>query len=402
MSPAAVVGGGLAVAAVPSVLASLYLGGLAFLARPAAPHAVRPPHTRFDVLVPAHDEEAGIAATIASLQALDYPRALFRIVVIADNCLDATAVRARAAGALVHERIDPEHRGKGQALAYGFGRSAADGFADAVAVVDADTAVTPNLLRAFDAALGTGAQALQAHYGVRNPEASWRTRLVALGFTLFHGVRSVARERLGLSCGLRGNGMCFRADLLHRVPHRAFSIVEDLEYGIQLGLAEVRVAYVAEAQVLGDMPTSSATSRSQRERWEGGRRAIVRQHAWPLLRAALVRRDPMLLDLALDLVLPPLSRLTLMAVAGCLLSVAAALLGGHATMAVALWSFAVAGLAVYVARGCAMTGNAARAVADLAWAPLYMVWKLTLRIRRHGPRQGEWVRTSRIATTTRG
>jgi hypothetical protein len=62
----------------------------------------------------------------------------------------------------------------------------------------------------------------------------------------------------------------------------------------------------------------------------------------------------------------------------------------------------VAGLAVYVARGCAMTGQAGRAAADLAWAPIYMLWKLTLRSRRPGSQPGEWVRTSRTVTTAKG
>jgi hypothetical protein len=299
----------------------------------------------------------------------------------------------------VHERHDPDRRGKGYALAYGFERSLADGHADAVVVVDADTAVSPNLLRAFDGAIGAGAHALQAHYGVRNASASWRTRLMSLGFTLFHGVRSVARERLGLSCGLRGNGMCFRADLLRRVPHRAFSIVEDLEYGLTLGLAGVRVAYVEGAEVLGDMPATAAASRSQRERWEGGRRAIVREYAPRLFRAAIGRRDPVLLDLALDLVLPPLSRIAALVAAGTLLSVAAAALTGRqAWPAIALWSLAAAALGVYVARGCAMTGRPLRAAADLAWAPIYLLWKLTVPSRRRGRRGAEWVRTSRTVT----
>ena len=98
--------------------------------------------------------------------------------------------------------------------------------------MDADTLVSPNLLRAFAARLDAGAAAVQARYGVRNPDASWRTRLMAIAFALFHDLRSLGRERLGLSAGLRGNGMCFSTRLLREVPHQAFSVVEDLEYGL--------------------------------------------------------------------------------------------------------------------------------------------------------------------------
>src|SRR5262245_15506592 len=71
-------------------------------------------------VVPAHDEEASIAACVDSLRAAyAYAgrAAADSIVVVADNCSDATATAARAAGARVIERCDPAHRGKGPALA---------------------------------------------------------------------------------------------------------------------------------------------------------------------------------------------------------------------------------------------------------------------------------------------
>ena len=61
--------------------------------------------------------------------------------------------------------------------------------------------------------------AVQAEYGVANRTASWRTRLMHIALTLFHCVRSRARERLGVSAGLRGNGMSFATTLLRDVPH---------------------------------------------------------------------------------------------------------------------------------------------------------------------------------------
>ncbi|HNO40215.1 MAG TPA: glycosyltransferase family 2 protein, partial [Marmoricola sp.] len=107
----------------------------------------------------------------------------------------------------------------GYALAHAFEWSLADGFADACCVVDADTLVSKNLLSAYAARLATGATAMQAHYGVSNPNASWRTRLMRIALAMFHQVRSTARERLQVSCGLRGNGMCFSSKLLKAVPH---------------------------------------------------------------------------------------------------------------------------------------------------------------------------------------
>ncbi|HEX3040884.1 MAG TPA: glycosyltransferase [Solirubrobacterales bacterium] len=51
------------------------------------------------LIIPAYDEEEVIAAKVANALALDYPRERLQIVVASDGSTDATAERARAAGA---------------------------------------------------------------------------------------------------------------------------------------------------------------------------------------------------------------------------------------------------------------------------------------------------------------
>src|SRR5438132_576685 len=77
---------------------------------------------RIVALVPAHDEEQGICTTVASLRAQVGADDHFEVLVIADNCTDATAARAQAAGAVVWIRDVPGMRGKGHALAWGIER----------------------------------------------------------------------------------------------------------------------------------------------------------------------------------------------------------------------------------------------------------------------------------------
>jgi cellulose synthase/poly-beta-1,6-N-acetylglucosamine synthase-like glycosyltransferase len=360
--------------------------------KPAPPHGA--PRRRFDIVVPAHDEEEGIGATVRSLLALDYPPGLRRVVVVADNCTDATADRAREAGAEVLVRTDAERRGKGYALALAFERSIAAGVADAVVVVDADTTVSPNLLQAFAARLDGGALAIQAEYGVRNPDASWRTRLVAIAFALFNTLRCLGRERLRCSVGLRGNGMCFAVSVLREVPHQAFSIVEDLEYGIRLGLAGHRIHYAAEAEVRGDMAVTAEASTVQRRRWEGGRGRIARKQALPLLWRGLRTPDRVLLDLGLDLATPPLAYLAALSLAGTGLSLLAAAWMGHPLCAPWVWGATLAALVIYVVRGWWLSGTGLRGLADLAYAPVYLVWKVGLALRRDKG-GGAWTRTPR-------
>lgn len=381
------------VLAIPVLASALYLAVLSLCsARPAAPAGDQ--STFFDIVVPAHNEERGIAATIASLRAMEYPPDRFRILVIADNCVDGTARIARDAGAIVLERTHATERGKGYALAHAYEHSLAAGLAIAIVVIDADTSVTTNLLSAFSARFAAGAHAVQAEYGVRNPLESWRTRLMVVALAMFHTVRSLGRERLELSCGLRGNGMAFSTAVIRRVPPRAFSIVEDVEYGAALGLERVRVMYVAEAEVHGDMPASSAASRTQRERWEGGRLELIRTLVPSLMRAARGRDRSIPFDLALDLLVPPLTLLAGLIMLGTMVSISLSLLGLAGAVGYAPWLIAAACLALYVVRGAVVSGVGPRVVFDLAWAPVYAIWKISLLLR---PKRvpGEWVRTAR-------
>jgi cellulose synthase/poly-beta-1,6-N-acetylglucosamine synthase-like glycosyltransferase len=385
----------LAAAAAPVAVVSGYLLLLTLRSRRREAPTCGEPRTRFQVIVPAHDEAAGIAHTVESLRGIDYPRDLYEVVVVADNCTDDTAARANAAGARVLERFDDKLRGKGYALAHAFDACIGEGKAEAVVVVDADTLVSSNLLRAFDARLQMGAKAVQADYAVRNPDEGWRTRLMAIAVGMFHVVRSTGRESLGVSCGLRGNGMCFSTELLEEVPHDAFSVVEDLEYGIRLGEHGHRVHYAGEAHVYGEMVASEKASRSQRARWEGGRLQMAKRHAIPLLKRAIEERDPVLADLAIDVLIPPLSVLVMATAVGAAASAALAVLTRRPNLALILFGASGVCLAAYAARGWQVSGTGGRGLATLCYAPVYMAWKATLGLRRTRKSPDEWVRTSR-------
>jgi cellulose synthase/poly-beta-1,6-N-acetylglucosamine synthase-like glycosyltransferase len=314
-------------------------------------------------------------------------------VVVADNCTDRTADLARSYGVLVMERRDPEQRGKGYALNFAFQASRARGFANAVVVVDADAEVSANLLQAIAARMERGAHAVQVHYGVSNPLASWRTRLLSIAKASFHLVRSRARERLALSCGIRGNGWAVTHALLEAVPYRAFSLTEDLEYGIELGLAGHRVHYADEASSNAEMVSGERAARKQRQRWERGRFELIRTRTGPLLLAAVRRGSRVSLDLALDLLVLPLSYVILNVV--LLTGIALGLSLAHPAYRPWLWASAAcwASLVFYILRGWQLSGVGARGLLDLARAPLYLVWKVLIMLKR-GERT-EWTRTRR-------
>jgi cellulose synthase/poly-beta-1,6-N-acetylglucosamine synthase-like glycosyltransferase len=384
---------GLLLLALPAVLACGYLLLCVLLSSREPPMRRSSRRVKFDVFVPAHNEESVIARTVTNLKRLDWPEDCFRVIVIADNCGDATGRIAAAAGARVYERVDREKRGKGYALAYAFERSAAEAWADAVVVIDADAEASANLLEAFAVRIEGGACAVQAHYGVLNPFASWRTRLITIAKAAFHIVRSRARERLAVSCGIRGNGWCVTHALLRKVPYRAFSLTEDVEYGIELGLAGHRVHYADEAHSDADMVSGEQIAGRQRQRWEHGRFQLIRAKTLLLLRAAVRQRSAVCLDLAVDLLVLPLSYVTLNVAALVMFACFAAWRQSALQPWVWLSAACAASLVLYVLRGWQLSGIGARGILDLARAPGFLIWKVLLMLRRR--RSDEWVRTDR-------
>lgn len=365
----------------------------------AAPFGLRrrPPAAcrlrRFAVLVPAHDEEPVLARLLDSLAAQDYPSELMRVCVVADNCTDGTAALARARGALVYERRDPVHIGKGYALAWLLAELEREGQRfDAYVIVDADSVLSANFLHAVNRRLEAGARAVQAYYTVLPVRGTAAERLREAALALVHYLRPAGKAALGLSCGLKGNGMCFDRAVIERFGWPVAGLAEDVEMHLLLVAAGVRVQFAPEAVVRAEMPPTLGGARGQNLRWEAGRVAALRRQALPLLRRALVRRDLVALDAALEQLVPPLSVPVLLAglgLAGGVL-LRAPVVAGTAAALLAL-------LALHVLAGLLLARVSGQVYRALAMAPLYVAWKATLYGRALvGRVERRWVRTARV------
>jgi cellulose synthase/poly-beta-1,6-N-acetylglucosamine synthase-like glycosyltransferase len=93
------------------------------------------------LIVPAYDEEEVIAAKVANAIALDYPRERLQLIVASDGSADATAERARAAGADLVLELPPG--GKVAAL----NAAAEQAIGELLAFSDANSGWEPDALR---------------------------------------------------------------------------------------------------------------------------------------------------------------------------------------------------------------------------------------------------------------
>lgn len=349
----------------------------------------------FAVLIPAHNEEGVVAAAVRSIAATTYPSDRRSIFVVADNCGDATAAEARAAGASVYERQDEQHRAKGFALRWLLDQLEAEGQRfDAYLVVDADSCLSPTFLERMAETLASGAAAAQGQYRVANDDGAWTAGLRAVAFALFNHLRPLGRSAFGWSAGLKGNGMCFSRDVIERFGWGSHSLAEDAEYHALLVAHGVRVTYVPDAVVSSEMPTTLRQARSQQARWERGRLDLIRICAAPLLRSFVRERNMAALDAALEIALPPLS-LVLGATLGCLVVAAALHWAPGLGLALALLGL----LGLHVVIGATLADLSRRAYLSLLCAPLYIGWKCWVYIAAFAGRgSGPWVRTERAGT----
>lgn len=397
------------VVALAAVLSLLTLLAAAATRQSALPPAALPLHLA--VVVPAHNEELVLGATLASLTLQDYPAGYAQIVVVADNCTDGTAAIARSRGAAVLERTSDE-RGKGYALNFAIAHLLAQPITpDAIVIIDADTQAAPDFLRRMSACIAQnkdprGYGAWQGRYGVLNAGDGWRAALMTAAFDLVNHVKPLGRDRLGLSAGLKGNGMAFTTPLAAALPWPGGSLTEDLDYGLELARRfHLRVQYVPEARVAAQMPATAAQAASQRKRWEQGRAGLVRERALPLLMESLRRRSLLLFDAAWDLLTPPLAELAALLLAFLALTALGAAM--HLLPHPALWLgaslFGLLALIVYVLGGLRVAGAGPDAYAALLQAPFYAVWKIALLVTGRKPARNtpdEWVRTERHSLTS--
>jgi cellulose synthase/poly-beta-1,6-N-acetylglucosamine synthase-like glycosyltransferase len=344
------------------------------------------------VLIPAHDEAAGIGATLETI--LPQLAPTDRVVTIADNCSDDTAAIARRFGVTVLERQDTEHRGKGYALNFGL-QFLADAPPEVIVMVDADCRVEPGTLdNIARLAIATG-RPVQANYLMEcPPHPTPKDSISALAFQVKNWVRPQGLSQFGFPCLLTGTGMAFPWSVLRQVSLEGGNLVEDMQLGLDLAVAGYAPVFSPNARVMGVLPQQEKAATSQRKRWEHGHLQTLRSQVPRLLQAAINQRRGDLLSLALDLCVPPLSLLVALWVAAMGASLLVGFLGTGWQPAVLL---AVQGVLLVTAifGSWFKFGRENIPLQTLLAIPVYILWKIPLYFGFLIRPQQQWVRTER-------
>lgn len=263
------------------------------------------PVKRFAMVVAAHNEEKVIGNIVKNLASVDYPKDMYDIFVIADNCTDNTAKIARENGAQAFERFDDYKKGKGFALEWMFDKIfKMEKKYDAVCVFDADNLVSLNFLKEMNKHLCKGHQVIQGYLDSKNPLDSIISCSHSIAYWINNRLFQLARYYLGLSAEIGGTGFTVDIEVLKEIGWGATSLTEDLEFTMKLVLKGKKAYWANNAIVYDEKPLTMAQSWRQRKRWMQGQADCACRYFKKLMTKAVKKRDWVAFDCALYAIYP--------------------------------------------------------------------------------------------------
>ena len=245
------------------------------LIKPARCHPKAARKLKFAVLVCARNEESVIRLPVKSILLSKYPAECLEVIVLADNCTDATVARAREAGATVWEKTVPS-MGKGDVLDWGLAKLFARGGFDAVAVFDADNIVSDGWFDAMNDALQDGETVVTGRRHSSNAQANVIASWYTVYWAMMNELSNRVRTNLGLSGKLTGTGFAFVPAALETEGWKTRTMVEDVEFTVRTNLRGGRVAYVPEADYADEQPVTVTYMWRQLRRWATGGWQVAR------------------------------------------------------------------------------------------------------------------------------
>ena len=266
------------------------------LIKPARRHPRAARKLRFTALVCARNEADAIKLPVKSVLMSKYPAEAREVIVLADNCTDATAAIAREAGATVWEKTVPSH-GKGDVLEWGIERLRRERpDTEAIAVFDADNYCCDNWFDAMNDALLDGEKVVTGRRSSSNARACTISGWYTVYWSMINELSNRVRTNLGLSAKLTGTGFAFLASILDEHGWQTRTLVEDTEFTVQTNLRGGRVAYVPEAEYADEQPVTARAMWRQLRRWATGGWQVVHGYFLTWLKELMKRPSLRLFD----------------------------------------------------------------------------------------------------------
>lgn len=352
------------------------------------------PYNRFAIIIPAHNEELLIGQLIDSGHSLDYHKKNYDIFVIADNCNDSTEKIAFDKKVKCYKRADLSKPGKPFALNWFFQQINIREY-DAYVIIDADTLIEKNFLKAMNRKMNEGASIVQGYFGIMNPNETWLTRLMVIPGVLKYLYRFRGKAAMEFSAPLMGNGMCFSQEIILKYGWDALSLTENWEYYLKSCLRGHYAMYT-DAYIYSQTASTVQQGKTQRERWFKGKLYCVINYLPRLLYTGLQKKDAKLIDAGIELLLPSISMLANFAILIFVINSLTCLIWPK-IYSFFVWSlFLNICIILYFLFGMIVNKSSIETYFALAKAPFFLMWKIGTTLNGiKNFKNKKWVKTQR-------
>lgn len=268
---------------------------------------------KFAIVVPAHNEADVISATVRNLLLQKYPKDKFRVFVIADNCTDDTAEKARRAGAEVYERHESDAKKRSRAWALRFGLDAImKDYPDVevFTLFDADNFPLPDYIDKMNDAFDGGVKLARGYNHASNLTQNIVSGVSGLWYIRDCRFNCHARSALHVGEMMVGGGMTFAADIIREQGGwNSMSISEDANFTIDQLFKKRKAHYVSEAVVYEDQPATVGQLFNRNMRMGRGLMRLFFTHGLKCLGKFFISFRYTFLDMFLTLLFIPIAGL---------------------------------------------------------------------------------------------
>lgn len=260
------------------------------------------PKHKFKVLVACRNEEQVLASLIESINNQNYPKDMYELCVIPNNCTDNTKAIALALGARIIDCVG-EIKCKGDALRYAFDVLSTEDF-DAYVVFDADNVVHPNFLSRMNDACSENYKVAQGYRDSKNPQDNWISGSYSIYYWMQNFFFNRARMNAKGSASINGTGFMVKKEVIDSLGFDTVTLTEDIEFTAKCAINNIQIAFVQDAITYDEQPVSFSASWKQRKRWSIGAHNCLKIYGLKLIESFVKNRNMLSLDMLLNFMSP--------------------------------------------------------------------------------------------------
>lgn len=234
------------------------------------------PSIKILVVIPARNEEKRIRDSIKAIKQIKYPKELYSIIALLDQCSDATSDIALDENIIICEDLENNNNSKGNLLRSFFNiyKNFVNNY-DCVVLVDADTIIDEDFFIVINNEINKGNTIIQgkAHVYVNkkiiNGFMAIYQSIMNIFFYKYHLLK-------GESVVISGKGAVISREIINEIQWSNETLVEDVDFSFKALLKNYKINYCERLSFHIWQPDNLKDMWNQQRRWISGQIQIMR------------------------------------------------------------------------------------------------------------------------------